>query len=146
MTAHKHKVSNAFADTKPDFDLGQIGPNHKLMLNKFCVVRPQFVLRRIEFEPQSNQLSEADFSAILEGLHKLDGDFFTIINCGTEARASVGHKHMQILTNPEREDFRLFLDMDRVSKGKVFYTALAITLTECFRSFKNSESSIPACL
>jgi ATP adenylyltransferase/5',5'''-P-1,P-4-tetraphosphate phosphorylase II len=146
MTAHKRKVSNAFADTNPDFDLGQIGPNHKLILNKFCVVRPQFVLPTVEFEPQSNPLCEADFSALGEVLCRLDGNFVAIFNCGAEAGASVGHKHMQVLPNLERKEFMLFPDMGIVSQGMAACANFAITLIKYCRSFKISNNSIPACL
>src|SRR4051812_40558575 len=85
MTAHQRRVSNAFADTNPDFDLGKIGLNHKLILNKFCVVRPQFVLPTITFEPQSDPLNKADLGALSEVLRRLDGDYVAIFNCGAEA-------------------------------------------------------------
>lgn len=110
MTAHQKKVENAFVDSNPDFDLGVIGSKHKLILNKYCVVRPQLVLHTIDFEPQSNSLDAADFGAMWKVLCELGSDHFAIFNCGAEAGASVGHKHMQILPHTTKGAFELFPD------------------------------------
>jgi ATP adenylyltransferase/5',5'''-P-1,P-4-tetraphosphate phosphorylase II len=118
MTANQKKVKNAFADTNPDFYLGQIGPNHKLILNKYSVVRPQFVLPTLEFEPQSSPLNATDSAAVWDVLVRLGGDYIAIFNCGAEAGASVGHKHMQILPHPERKMFTLFPDTETLRGGK----------------------------
>ncbi|KAJ4359504.1 uncharacterized protein N0V89_000059 [Didymosphaeria variabile] len=109
-TRHQRKVSNAFADDNPDFSLGLIGPTHKLILNKFCVVRPQFVLHTVEFEPQQTPLSLADLGALWSVLGSLQSEHLAIFNCGADAGASVGHKHMQVLPHPGREAFELFPD------------------------------------
>jgi ATP adenylyltransferase/5',5'''-P-1,P-4-tetraphosphate phosphorylase II len=118
MTANQKKVTNAFADTNPDFDLGHIGPRHKLILNKYSVVRPQFVLPTIEFEPQSSPLNASDSAALWDVLIRLGGDYIATFNCGADAGASVGHKHMQILPHPEREMFKLFPDTETLGEGK----------------------------
>lgn len=82
------------------------------------------MLPTLAFEPQSDPLSEADFSALSEVLGKLDGNFVAIFKCGADAGASSGHKHMQVLPNPEREQFKLFPDMGTVSKGMSAYATL----------------------
>ncbi|KAF1967710.1 hypothetical protein BU23DRAFT_286166 [Bimuria novae-zelandiae CBS 107.79] len=111
QTATQKKVSHAFEDDNPDFSLGKIGPNHKLILNKFCVIRPQFVLHTVEFEPQQTPLSFADLDALWNVLSRLESEHIAIFNCGAEAGASMGHKHMQVLPHPGREEFELFLDV-----------------------------------
>ncbi|OAL46377.1 hypothetical protein IQ07DRAFT_149015 [Pyrenochaeta sp. DS3sAY3a] len=110
MTATQKKVENAFADANPDFTLNTIDHKHKLILNKYSVVRPQFVLPTLEFEPQSTPLDRSDIYAISDTLARLDGDYMAIFNCGADAGASVGHKHMQIIPKPADEDFSLFPD------------------------------------
>jgi len=42
----------------------------------------------------------------------LRGDYFVIFNCGVEAGASVGHKHMQILPHSTPDKFKFFPDAD----------------------------------
>jgi len=119
MTATQKKVDNAFADESPLFSLGQVGNRHKLILNKYCVVRPQFVLHTIDFEPQQQALSKSDSSALWEALARFSDDYFAIFNCGADAGASVGHKHMQILPHPGREYFTLFPDASPLRAGKI---------------------------
>ncbi|KAF2449185.1 hypothetical protein P171DRAFT_187741 [Karstenula rhodostoma CBS 690.94] len=118
-TRHQKKVANAFDDDNPDFSLGLVGPGHKLILNKFCVVRPQFVLHTVEFEPQQTPLSFADLSALWHVLGSLQSEHFAIFNCGVDAGASVGHKHMQVLPHPGRDEFELF--PDSVELGEDIY-------------------------
>jgi ATP adenylyltransferase/5',5'''-P-1,P-4-tetraphosphate phosphorylase II len=110
MTAHQKKIDDAFADSNPDFDLGIIGTKHKLILNKYCVVRPQLVLHTTNFEAQSNPLDIADFDALWKVLCEMGREYFAIFNCGADAGASVGHKHMQILPHSTNSDFELFPD------------------------------------
>ncbi|CAG8981592.1 hypothetical protein HYALB_00009471 [Hymenoscyphus albidus] len=99
----------AFADDDPDFFLEHVGPSHTLILNKFCVVRPQYVLHTTAFEPQYDKLSVADFKAAWSVLSRLESEHIVIFNCGVDAGASQGHKHLQIV--PAREEFNLFPDV-----------------------------------
>ncbi|PVH94701.1 hypothetical protein DM02DRAFT_572482 [Periconia macrospinosa] len=117
MTATQKKVVNAFADSNPDFSLGLVGSKHKLILNKFCVVRPQFVLHTIDFVPQKQALDAADLGALWHVLTNLKSEHIAIFNCGAEAGASVGHKHMQVLPRSPHAEFQLFPDIDSVEEG-----------------------------
>lgn len=92
----------AFDDDNPLFEIKKIGPRHRLILNKFSVVRPQFVLPTTEFEPQKDPLNEGDFAAIWEVLTGLSEKYMAIFNCGVDAGSSVGHKHLQVIPLPER--------------------------------------------
>lgn len=67
------------------------------ILNKFCFVRPQFVLHTIEVQSQNGSLNESDFSAVWSVLTSLRTNYMAISNCGTDAGASVNHKHLQII-------------------------------------------------
>lgn len=130
MTATQKKVENAFADPNPDFTLGTIGSKHKLILNKFSVVRPQFVLPTLEFEPQSTPLNRSDTYAISDTLIRLDGDYMAIFNCGADAGASVGHKHTQIIPRPTNDGFSLFPDNAELVDGTVPDICIDIRLTQ----------------
>ena len=100
-----------FSDPNPDFELGQFGPRHKLVLNKFCVVRPQFVLPTLEFEPQSDGLSENDIQAALEVLSQLGSGYMAIFNGGVGAGASVSHKHLQVVPKASHLKIKPFIDL-----------------------------------
>ncbi|KAM3420455.1 hypothetical protein BST61_g3725 [Cercospora zeina] len=105
-TTQKKPTKNAFPESEGDWTLGPIGEDHKLILNKFCVVRPQFVLPTNEYQPQSDALNVRDLDAGWEVLTRLtsgeddDDKYMVIFNCGVEAGSSVGHKHLQCIPRP----------------------------------------------
>lgn len=125
----QEKPKAAFADSEGDFDLGYYGPqkSHQLILNKFCVVRPQFVLPTAQYQPQSDPLNEGDFTAAWEVFSQL-GDhqtqtskFFAIFNCGVDAGSSVGHKHMQVIPKSGIKDDKNFFKLLRESEKQMCY-------------------------
>lgn len=107
-TKQKDPTKNAFPASEGDWTLGPIGKDHKLILNKFCVVRPQFVLPTNEPQPQSDALNAVDFDAGREVLTRLrssgddddDDKYMIIFNCGVNSGSSVGHKHLQCIPQP----------------------------------------------
>ncbi|KAL2061040.1 hypothetical protein VTL71DRAFT_9092 [Oculimacula yallundae] len=101
---------HVFSDPDPDFVIDLIGESHTLRLNKFCVVRPQYVLHTTEFTPQSDHLNKSDFAAAWNVLSRLESRHMVIYNCGVEAGSSIGHKHLQVLPRPDKKDFELFPD------------------------------------
>jgi ATP adenylyltransferase/5',5'''-P-1,P-4-tetraphosphate phosphorylase II len=109
---------NAFADEDPDFFLEYVGPSHTLILNKYCVVRPQSLLHTNVFVPQNNYLSESDLLAAWNVLSRLESPHMIIYNCGFEAGSSLGHKHVQILPRPLGEEFEFFPDSIGISEGQ----------------------------
>ncbi|KAF2722040.1 hypothetical protein K431DRAFT_284247 [Polychaeton citri CBS 116435] len=96
-----------FLDDDQEFTIATVWPGHKLILNKFCWVRPQLILHTREFESQRDLLAQADFEASLETLALLDGHYIAIFNGGPDAGSSVAHKHLQIFPRP---DWKLFGD------------------------------------
>ena len=40
-----------------------------------------------------------------------------IYNCGVEAGSSIGHKHLQVLPRPGKEDFEMFPDALGIDEG-----------------------------
>jgi ATP adenylyltransferase/5',5'''-P-1,P-4-tetraphosphate phosphorylase II len=93
----------AFDDENPLFEISKIGPRHRLILNKFSVVRPQYVIPTNTFEPQRDLLNTGDIAAVWEVIRGVDSQHHIgIFNCGVEAGSSVGHKHLQVIPVPER--------------------------------------------
>jgi ATP adenylyltransferase len=96
-TAGSKKRTPAFTDDSEDFKLGSFGPRHRLILNKYCAVRPQLVLHTVEFEPQDELLNAHDFHAAWLALTALGDQYTVIFNGGKDAGASLNHKHMQVV-------------------------------------------------
>ncbi|KAG4435097.1 hypothetical protein IFR05_009406 [Cadophora sp. M221] len=109
---------HVFSDTDPNFVIDFIGPSHKVILNKYCVVRPQYVLHTTVFTPQSDHLNEGDFAAAWDVLRRLESKHMVIYNCGVESGSSIGHKHLQVLPKPEKGDFELFPDALGIDEEK----------------------------
>lgn len=90
-----------FLDDDPEFTLDMIEPAHKLILNKFCWLRPQMILHTREFQSQTDLLYEPDFVASLNVLEQLGDRYMVIFNGGPDAGSSVAHKHLQVFLRPE---------------------------------------------
>lgn len=99
--------TDAFGDDDPAFTVSTIGSHHKLILNKFCVVRPQFVLHTKDFEKQSDPLTYSDVNALRQTMQELGpGKYIGIFNCGAKAGSSIGHKHMQVFPTSDHVLFQ----------------------------------------
>ncbi|KAM0711689.1 hypothetical protein Q7P35_001056 [Cladosporium inversicolor] len=96
-TAGSKKRAPAFTGDSEEFTLGVFGTRHKLILNKYCAVRPQMVLHTVEFEPQDDLLNTHDFNAAWLALTALGDQYMVIFNGGKDAGASLNHKHMQVI-------------------------------------------------
>lgn len=96
-TAGTKKRAPAFTGDSEDFTLGLFGTRHKLILNKYCAVRPQMVLHTVEFENQDELLNAYDFQAAWLALTALGARYMVIFNGGKDAGASLNHKHMQVI-------------------------------------------------
>ncbi|OCK75510.1 hypothetical protein K432DRAFT_429370 [Lepidopterella palustris CBS 459.81] len=102
----------AFED--PKLLIAEINETHLLVINKFCVFRPQLLLLTTDsFRRQHHPLEIVDFAAVCDVLSSLDsgtGKYFAIFNCCSQAGASREHKHLQILPRvgdffPDDRDF-----------------------------------------
>ncbi|KAM0715551.1 hypothetical protein Q7P37_009049 [Cladosporium fusiforme] len=118
VTAGSKKRTPAFMDKNEDFDLCSLGPRHKLILNKYCVVRPQMVLHTVEFESQDELLSVDDFHAAWLALSSMGDRYMVIFNGGKDAGASLNHKHLQVLPRPSSAGLGTLLE---VSNGENSY-------------------------
>ncbi|KAN0106004.1 Ap4A phosphorylase II [Hyaloscypha variabilis] len=137
----RSKPTNAFSDTDPDFLLSHIGPSHTLILNKYCVVRPQFILHTNDFVPQSDHLTESDLDAAWTVLSSLTRrKHIVIYNCGFEGGSSIGHKHLQILPRPSEGDgFEFFPDLLGISLDT--FTVPKIPFQHAVKKLPSSPSS-----
>lgn len=81
--------------------------------------RPSFILHPTEFAEQTNDLDESDFQTAWTVMNSLGSKLeqMMLYNCGAEAGASQGHKHMQILPRPG-SNFKMFPDRENVSLGE----------------------------
>lgn len=118
----KSTSSHAFPDSDGDWTLGNINHTHKLILNKFCVMRPQFVLPTLDFQPQKDPLNAHDFQAGWDVLTQLPPHtYMMIFNCGIDAGSSVGHKHLQIIPQPQPHP-KKFLQLLKKDEVAGYYT------------------------
>lgn len=108
-TAGSKKRAPAFTGDSEDFTLGVFGTRHKLILNKYCAVRPQMVLHTIEFESQDDLLNAHDFNAAWLALMALGDQYMVIFNGGKDAGASLNHKHMQVIPRAGRSGLESLL-------------------------------------
>lgn len=109
-TAGSKKKTPAFTSDPPEFTLGLFGPRHKLILNKYCAVRPQMVLHTTEFEPQDELLNADDFQAAWLALSSLGDKHTVIFNGGKDAGASLNHKHLQVVPRSEKAGLGVLLE------------------------------------
>ncbi|KAH6638644.1 hypothetical protein BKA67DRAFT_697363 [Truncatella angustata] len=92
-----------FLDDDPEFTLSKVAPNHKLILNKYCWLRPQMILHTVDFQSQRDSLTADDIEASASVLHQLGERYMVIFNGGPDAGSSVAHKHLQVFPRPEWE-------------------------------------------
>jgi ATP adenylyltransferase len=102
--ARKHEAPRAPApadplgDHEPDLFVGDLGPAHFLLLNKFNLLPGHVLLVTRRFERQERLLTVADFEALAACLRAIDGLGF--YNAGIEAGASQPRKHLQLVPLP----------------------------------------------
>lgn len=90
--------SNPFLPPEAELVVGELGPDHLAVLNKFPVVAEHILIITRHFEHQQSPLTVADFAATALCLAEIDGLVF--YNGGADAGASQAHKHLQIIPLP----------------------------------------------
>jgi sulfate adenylyltransferase (ADP) / ATP adenylyltransferase len=83
----------------------ELGPSHRLLLNKFNLYQQHLLVVTREFEPQSNPLTRDDFKHAILTFRAVKGFYF--YNSGPKAGASQTHKHIQVFPN-EAKDLPMF--------------------------------------
>ncbi|KAM0738327.1 hypothetical protein ACQRIT_006064 [Beauveria bassiana] len=106
----------------PPLFVGDVGPAHFLVLNKFAIVPGHFILATRAYKPQTDVLEADDLHATLACLRAYqeaaspaplssssssfgdagdgdgeDGALFAFFNCGEHSGASQPHRHIQML-------------------------------------------------
>ncbi|CEL01488.1 hypothetical protein ASPCAL01070 [Aspergillus calidoustus] len=153
-------------NSDPGLLLARIRGTHLLVVNKFCMFRPQLLLLTSDsYRRQREPLDADDLGAACEVLSELrERSFFVIYNGGPVAGASRQHKHLQVLPRPPRlfpdergfdeksVPFRYFLRyLDGVDIGasdgyeKVFeaYTTLLVEAKRALGVDSDSEEYFP---
>lgn len=114
------KATSPFVNPDPEFLIAHVGPSHTLILSKFCVYRPSYILHTNKFVPQREDLDETDIAATWLLLDFLKIPQMVIFNCGVEAGASQGHKHIQLLPQPIGPGLELYPYGGKLSFSKEF--------------------------
>ncbi|KAL4916934.1 hypothetical protein BDW62DRAFT_93805 [Aspergillus aurantiobrunneus] len=105
------------ANDDPGLLVSTIHDTHLLVVNKFCMFRPQLLLLTSDsYRRQREPLGLDDLAAACTVLNSLDASQFVIYNCGPKGGASRQHKHLQVLPRPPR----LFIDNQSHSKAVPF--------------------------
>jgi ATP adenylyltransferase len=117
----RSQAKGFFVDPDPDFVLGSVGPDHTLIFNKFCPMRPMFLLHTKQFQLQTDELNESDLAAVWSLLTAFKSPQVAIYNCGVEAGASQGHKHIQMFPARGPDEHTMFPDSTELSFGKKMY-------------------------
>ncbi|KAL4949840.1 ATP adenylyltransferase-domain-containing protein [Aspergillus filifer] len=100
----------------PGLLLATINKTHLLVVNKFCMFRPQLLLLTADsYQRQKEPLDLNDFIAACEVQSALKWKQLVIYNCGPKGGASRQHKHLQVLPRPPK----LFPDGEEGVKQKV---------------------------
>lgn len=84
---------NPFLPPDPSLCIGDLGPDHRIVLNKYPVIQRHLLIVTRRFEAQTAALNKSDFRALARTMARLGGLGF--YNGGTEAGASQPHKHLQ---------------------------------------------------
>ena len=102
------KAGGPFVNPREEEIVTDVGANHRLLVNKFCIYRPMLVLPTSVYAPQSDDLNLSDIEAAWSVLQVFRTSQMVIYNCGSDAGSSVGHKHLQIFPLPDAEGIQLF--------------------------------------
>ncbi|KAJ0122506.1 tetraphosphate phosphorylase [Diaporthe amygdali] len=112
-------VGGPFLHPDPAFVVSHVGHRHILELNMHCIHRPMYILHTREFVSQDDDLDLDDLSAVHAVMANLGRKVpqMAIYNCGAEAGASQGHKHLQIFASPS--PFPLFPEQVQSTQGHI---------------------------
>jgi sulfate adenylyltransferase (ADP) / ATP adenylyltransferase len=97
-----------FVDPRKEEIVTDVGSNHRLLINKYCIYRPMLVLPTTVFALQTDDLDISDITASWSVLKALKTPQMVIYNCGAGAGSSLGHKHLQIFPLPNKKRMPLF--------------------------------------
>lgn len=123
---------NPFLKPDPELLVDDIGPEHRVILNKFPVCLHHLVIARKDFAEQSSPLEESDFLVLAEMISAYGGLGF--YNGGAAAGASQRHKHVQWLpAKADNASLKIWLGglPENADKGTICKHEL-LALKHCF--------------
>ncbi|KAF9161005.1 bifunctional AP-4-A phosphorylase/ADP sulfurylase [Mortierella sp. AD010] len=91
--------TNPFLPHDPALYIADASKEHKILLNKFCVVPRHYLIITKEFHRQTEPLTPEDMMAVWNTMKALKNshDALAFFNCGSRSGASQPHKHMQVI-------------------------------------------------
>ncbi|KAF9959024.1 bifunctional AP-4-A phosphorylase/ADP sulfurylase [Modicella reniformis] len=97
--AKKVEKINPFLPHSPALYVTDASEEHKILLNKYCIVPRHYLVVTKVFESQTDPLTPDDLMAVWNTLTALQDsqDAVAFYNCGTRSGASQPHKHMQVI-------------------------------------------------
>jgi ATP adenylyltransferase len=90
--------ADPLGDYEPELYVGEVGPAHYALLNKFPVLPDHLLIVTRAAEPQDQLLGADDFTALASVMAEFDALGF--YNGGRDAGASQGRKHLQLVPLP----------------------------------------------
>jgi ATP adenylyltransferase len=96
--ATAEQPADPFGPCDPDLLIGDLGPRHRCVLNKFPALAGHLLIVTRDWEEQERLLTAADFAAVAACLTARDALVF--YNGGLAAGASQAHKHLQVVPLP----------------------------------------------
>lgn len=99
-THEKIGQANPFLPHNPALFVEDGSEEHKILLNKFCIVPHHFLIVTKDFQPQTQPLSPDDLLMAWNSLQALKNshpDAIAFYNCGARSGSSQPHKHLQVL-------------------------------------------------
>ncbi|OAP65495.1 hypothetical protein AYL99_01467 [Fonsecaea erecta] len=117
----KYGPGSDLVDADPGLVVTKVQGTHLLVLNRFAVFRPQYLILTLDsFRRQTEDLDKTDLAAAWLVLHHLSHEHFVMFNCGNEAGCSRSHKHMQVI--PCSDGFELFPDLETLDPEGIAFS------------------------
>lgn len=113
----RSKPGGPFINPDPEEVVTDLGTTHRLLINKYGILRPMTVISTTEYALQSDDLDLSDIDAAWSVLKVFKTPSLIIYNCGVNAGSSQGHKHTQVFPLPEHV---LWPTKARSTEGKHF--------------------------
>lgn len=95
VTRQRAPDFDPFSPYEQDLYVGDAGPEHAVLFNKFNVLEEHLLIVTRAFEHQDQPLNASDFAALARCWSRREGLAF--YNCGGISGASQRHKHLQLV-------------------------------------------------
>jgi ATP adenylyltransferase len=99
----RSKAGGPFVDPDPEEVVTDLGSTHRLLVNKYGILRPMTVIPTRNYALQTDDLDLSDINAAWSVLKAFQTPSLIIYNCGINAGSSQGHKHTQVFPLPAHQ-------------------------------------------